>query len=130
MKWHQGTHEKRYVYDEKGVGVAGFHGAEDAEQCVRDHNDALVRTEGRTAFQECGCLIGHPHAHRRVDTGGRRMQRGLGLPYAVGKEEIGLSIMRQFATKAEALAFIGTLPNHAGGIYFLDGPIRADDGRP
>ncbi len=128
MLWHQGKHEKQYVYDENYNCLAQFEDADDAEQCVRDHNDALalVRSQDRIAFQECGCLMGHPHAHQRRDSGGRRVQAGLGRPYAVGKSEIGVSIMRQFATEAEALAFIGTLPNHAGGNYYLDGPMEAD----
>lgn len=80
-----------------------------------------VSVEGRIIHAECGCPIGKSHTCRRIDTG----QRGM-FPYSVG---LALGpVLRRFATELEASTFIGTLPGHADGRYFLDGP--PDDGEP
>ncbi len=92
-----------------------WHEADEDCRAVRQPNAPV---EGVIRHQECGCPIGRAgHSAHRINTGG---ERG-GLPFAVGLvSESG--IMREFATEAEASAYIGTLPDHADGRYYLDGP--------
>ncbi len=46
------------------------------------------------------------------------------LPYSVGLANESGSLMRRFATHQEASEFIGTLPGHEDGAYYLDGPEK------
>lgn len=44
------------------------------------------------------------------------------LPYSVGQVNMSGSIMGRFPTEQKAAEFIDTLPNHADGRYYLNGP--------
>jgi hypothetical protein len=114
MKWHRSKHIDQVVNDENDVVVGVFAGADDAAQCVLDHNYAL-------AGVGCDCPLDKMHGHRRIHNGAG-IQAGLGRPYAVG--EVGAifpSVMRQFAAEAEAVEYISTLMAPACR-YYLDGP--------
>lgn len=72
--------------------------------------------EGRITHQECGCPIGGPHRRHRINTG-----RTPTAAYTVGLVN-GTGSRHGFATEDEAAAYIETLPDHADGRYYLDGP--------
>lgn len=45
------------------------------------------------------------------------------LPWSVGRHDTA-TLFGRFATHDDAATFIGTLPDHEQGIYYLDGPER------
>lgn len=73
----------------------------------------------QSAWLEAGNSATHP-AYLQADV---LIDSTPELPYFVGVTATCERLAR-FRTADHAAAFIGTLPDHAAGIYYLDGPER------